>query len=299
MSKTTIGENMSKTIFITGTSTGLGRATARLFARHGWNVFATMRNPDRETELGKVPGITLLPLDVTRPAQIDAAVRRALALGPVDVVFNNAGYGLVGPLEGTTDEQLVAQIDTNLLGVLRTTKAFIPSFRERGSGVFITTTSIGGLTTVPFGSAYHATKWGLEGWSESLAFELGEFGIRVKTVAPGAIKTDFAGRSLVLPQHPAYAQLVAKVFAVFSHPSGGFSESTPEQIAEVVYEAATDEKDQVTYVAGADAKGMYAQRLAVGVESFRRSMRRLFLGETPPAATDGQGSNWPAATAER
>src|ERR1700676_1026565 len=130
---TTIGENMSKTIFITGTSTGLGRATALLFARHGWSVIATMRNPDRETELGKVPGITLLPLDVTRPAQIDAAVRRALALGPVDVVFNNAGYGLVGPLEGTTDEQLVAQIDTNLLGVLRTTKAFIPSFRERGS----------------------------------------------------------------------------------------------------------------------------------------------------------------------
>jgi NAD(P)-dependent dehydrogenase (short-subunit alcohol dehydrogenase family) len=270
---------MPKTIFITGTSTGLGRATALLFARHGWNVIATMRNPDKETELGKVPRITLLPLDVTKPAQIDAAVRRALALGPVDVVFNNAGYGLVGPLEGTTDEQLVAEIDTNLLGVIRTTRAFIPSFRERRSGVFIATTSIGGLTTVPFGSAYHATKWGLEGWSESLAFELGEFGIRVKTVAPGAITTDFAGRSLVQPQHPAYAQLVAKVFARFSDPpSGTFSASTPEQIAEVVYEAATDEKDQVTYVAGADATGMYAQRLAVGVESFRRSIRQMFLG---------------------
>ena len=118
---------MSKTIFITGSSTGLGRATALLFADRGWNVIATLRNPDKETELGTVARITLLPLDVTKPAQIDDAVRRALAQGPVDVVFNNAGYGLAGPFEAVTDEQLVAEIDTNLLGVLRTTKAFLPA----------------------------------------------------------------------------------------------------------------------------------------------------------------------------
>src|SRR4029434_10629747 len=96
-----------KTIFITGSSTGLGRATAKLFASRGWKVIATMRSPDKEAELGAVPRVTLLPPDVTRPEQIEAAARRAVDLGPVDVVFNNAGYGLAGPLEGTTDEQLV------------------------------------------------------------------------------------------------------------------------------------------------------------------------------------------------
>ena len=269
---------MSKTIFITGSSTGLGRATALLFAQKGWKVIETLRNPDKEEELGKVPGITLLAMDVTKPEQIEAAVQQALALGPVDVVFNNAGYGLAGPFEGATDEQIVSEVNTNLLGVLRTTKAFIPSFRERGAGTFIATTSIGGLATFPFNSVYHATKWGLEGFSESLAFELGKFGIRVKTVAPGGIKTDFAGRSLVLTQHSAYATLMQKVMSVFMDPARGHTSSTAEQIAEVVYEAATDDKDQVTYVAGADAKGMYSQRLAVGIEAFRKQIGELFLG---------------------
>src|SRR5262249_39600759 len=116
----------TKTIFITGSSTGLGRATAKLFASHGWKVIATMRSPEKETELGGVPGLTLMPLDVTKRDQIEEAVRRAVEMGPVDVLFNNAGYGLAGPLEGITDEQLVAQIDTNLLGTIRTTKAFLP-----------------------------------------------------------------------------------------------------------------------------------------------------------------------------
>ena len=268
----------TKTIFITGSSTGLGRATAKLFAGRGWKVIATMRSPDKETELGGVPGITLLPLDVTRPEQIDAAVRSALALGPVDVVFNNAGYGLAGPLEGISDEQLVAQIDTNLLGVIRTTKAFTPHFRERGAGTFIATTSIGGLIALPFNSAYHATKWALQGWSESLSFELGKLGIAVKTVAPGGIKTDFAGRSLVLAQHPAYAALMGKALAVFMDPVRREKGSTAEQVAEVVWEAATDGKDQVTYVAGEDAKALFAQRLSAGAEAFRKIIGQMFLG---------------------
>lgn len=269
---------MSKTIFITGSSTGLGRAAALLFAQRGWKVFATLRDPSKETELGQVPGITVLPLDVTKPAQIDTAVKTALAQGPVDVVFNNAGYGLAGPFEGASDEQLTAEIETNLLGVLRVTKAFIPSFRERGSGTFISTTSIGGLITLPFNSVYHATKWGLEGWSESLSQELSKFGIRVKTVAPGGIKTDFVTRSLVLVTHPAYTSLMQKVMGVFMDPARAAQYSSSEQIAEVVFEAATDDKDQVTYVAGPDAKALYAQRLAVGVEAFRKQIRQSFLG---------------------
>lgn len=268
-----------KTIFITGSSTGLGRAAAILFANRGWKVIATMRDPSKETELGNIPGVTLLPLDVAKPEQIQEAARRAIELGPVDVVFNNAGYGLAGPLEGITDEQLVRQIDTNLLGVIRTTKAFVPHFRKRGTGVFIATTSIGGLATFPLNSAYHATKWALEGWSESLAYELGKFGVLVKTVAPGGIKTDFAGRSLVLATHPAYAAMIEKVVSVFMNPARIAQGSSAEQIAEVVWEAATDGKDQVTYVAGGDAKELYAQRLAAGAEAFRRGVRQMFLGD--------------------
>ncbi len=269
---------MSKTIFITGSSTGLGRASALLFASRGWKVIATMRNPAKESELGKVAGITLLPLDVTKPAQIEEAAAKALAMGPVDVLFNNAGYGLAGAFEAASDAQLVDELDTNLLGVMRVTKAFLPSMRERGHGTIVTTTSIGGLVTFPFNSVYHATKWGLEGWSESLAYELAPLGIRVKTVAPGGIATDFASRSLVFTPHQAYAGALSKVMAAFMDPERRKGGSSAEQIAVTVFEAATDESERVTFVAGEDAKATYAQRLAVGVEAFRKGIKAMFLG---------------------
>lgn len=269
---------MTQTVFITGASTGLGRAAALLFAAKGWKVIATMRDPSKDTELGQVPGVTLLPLDVTKPDQIKAAAAEALAMGPVDVLFNNAGYGLAGAFEAASDAQLVQQIDTNLLGVMRVTQAFLPSMRAAGHGVIVTTTSIGGLVAFPFNSVYHATKWGLEGWSESLAYELEPFGIRVKTVAPGGISTDFAGRSLVFTPHAAYMGAIGKVMSVFQNPERRARGSTAEQIAEAVYAAATDDSDRVSYVAGEDAKATYAQRLAVGVETFRAGVRQMFLG---------------------
>lgn len=269
---------MTQTVFITGASTGLGRATAILFAQRGWKVFATMRSPEKEADLGKVDGVTLLRLDVTKPDQIAEAARSALAAGPVDVLFNNAGYGLSGPFEAASDAQLTDQIETNLLGAMRTTQAFLPAMRERGQGTILTTTSIGGLVTFPFNSVYHATKWGLEGWSESLAFELDPFGIRVRTVAPGGMSSDFAGRSLAMSQHPAYAEAMDKMFAAFSSPERRAQGSTPEQIAQAVYAAATDTTDRVTFVAGDDAKATYAQRLQLGVEAFRAGVRAMFLG---------------------
>lgn len=269
---------MTRTIFITGSSTGLGRATALLFASRGWKVIATMRNPDKETELGQVAGVTVLPLDVTNPDQIRETARKALALGPIDVLFNNAGYGMAGAFEGAADDELVREIETNLLGVMRVTQAFLPALREAGQGVIVTTTSIGGLVTFPFNAVYHATKWGLEGWSESLAYELEPFGIRVKTVAPGGIATDFASRSLVFTPHPAYDAAIGKMMAAFSDPARRANGSTAEQIAEVVYEAATDETDRVCFVAGVDAKATYAQRLNAGIDTFRAGIKKAFLG---------------------
>src|SRR5262245_22857718 len=128
---------MAKTIFITGASTGLGRATAKLFAERGWNVIATMRKPADGAALAAIPNVTLLALDVTDRAQIEAAAKKAVELGGVDVLFNNAGYALAGPLEGQTDDQLRRQLDTNLLGVIRTTQAFLPYFREKKAGLVI------------------------------------------------------------------------------------------------------------------------------------------------------------------
>lgn len=266
-----------KTIFITGASTGLGRAAAKLFAAKGWNVIATMRNPSAETELGTLPNVTVLPLDVTRPEQIKDTAEKAIALGRVDVVFNNAGYGLAGPLEGTGDAQLVRQLDTNLLGVIRVTQAFIPHFRANGGGLFISTTSIGGHIALPFNSVYHASKWALEGWSESMAFELGRFGIAIKTVAPGGIKTDFISRSLDMAQHEAYDQWVARVLTEFTKPERAEHYASAEQIADVVYEAATDGKDQLRYIAGEDAKAFFAQRQQVGAEVFRKAIEQQFF----------------------
>ncbi len=266
---------MNKTIFITGASSGLGKASALLFAERGWRVIATMRNPVAP-ELTGNPNITVLPLDVTDSVQIKKTAEQVLTSHAIDVVLNNAGYGLAGPFEGASDEDLRRQIDTNLMGVLRVTQAFLPHLRERKSGTIITVTSIGGYITLPFNSVYHATKWALEGWNESLAFELAPFGILAKTVAPGGISTDFAGRSLTRTKHPAYDAMVEKALAVFNARAG--NRSTAEQIAEVVWQAATDGKAQVHYMAGKDAKFLLRLRKFVGVKRFIGMIRKTFLG---------------------
>lgn len=267
--------NMQKTIFITGASSGLGKATAKLFQSKGWNVIATMRNPDKETELNMLENITLLPLDVTNVGQIENMVSEAISLHNIDVVFNNAGYGLIGALEAFSDEQLVKQINTNLLGVIRVTKAFVPYFREKKSGLFITTTSIGGLLTFPLDSIYHATKWALEGWSEGMSYELGLHNIGIKTVAPGGIKTNFAGDALDVARHDAYEEGLEKLFGLMSPDNF----EPVEWIAEVVYEAATDGKDQLRYVAGEFANQLNARRLEIGAEAAVKEMNQMVFGD--------------------
>lgn len=267
-----------KTIFITGTSTGLGRATTKLFSSKGWNVIATMRNPEKEIELAKLPGVVLLALDVTDPAQIKEVVDKAIALGPIDVVFNNAGYGMAGPLEAFSEEQILRMVNTNMLGTIRITKAFVPYFRRRKSGLFVNTTSIGALIGVPFNSMYHASKWALEGWSESMYFELKRFGIGIKTLSPGGMKTDFFTRSFDTAGHQAYDVYVQKVMNVITDPKTMATYSAPDKIAEMVYEAVTDGKDQLRYTAGEDAKATVAYRNQVGAEAFRIGMDQQFFG---------------------
>lgn len=265
-----------KTIFITGTSTGLGKAAAKLFAASGWKVIATMRNPEKETELNQLPEVTLLPLDVTNPEQIRSAVQSACEQGKIDVVFNNAGYGLMGPLEGTSMDKIINQINTNLVGPIHIMKEFIPHFRANKGGIFINTTSIGGLISFPFSSIYHATKWGMEGFSESMTYELAQFGIQVKTVSPGGIDTDYSSRSIALNHHEAYEKNFEKMLNMLDG-EGGSRFSTAEAIAEVIYQAATDGKDQLRYIAGPDAIQLYENRLKAGAETFRIEMGKMLL----------------------
>lgn len=267
---------MQKTIFITGASSGLGKATAKLFQSKGWNVIATMRNPERESELNQLENVKLLPLDVNDLNQIKTTVSKLLVTQSVDVVLNNAGYGLVGPLEAFSEEQINAQIQTNLFGVINVTRAFLSNFREKKSGVFINVTSSFGLLSFPTCSVYSATKFGIDGFSEGLLYEVAQFGIQVKIVAPGGMQTDFAGRSLQGGMHDAYNQLVAKV-------RGGYSTeqianyTKAEEVAQVIFDAATDNKNHLRYIAGKDALALYSERLELGPEKQVQKIKSQFL----------------------
>ena len=263
---------MTKTIFITGASAGIGKATAKFFAQQGWHVIATMRKPENERELNLIDNVTLLPLDVTNVEQIKETTQKALALGPVDVVFNNAGYALLGILEAITDEQIVSQMETNFLGVVRVTQAFIPYFKEKRSGLFITTTSLCGLTSYPLSSIYNASKWALEGWSESMSYDLAQFNVGIKTVAPGGIKSNYMN-VMKVTEDKAYDTLMQKLTKGFTDGTlMEFSES--KVIADVVYRAATDNKDQLTYPAGNDAVRIYGERLKNGPEAHRKGVTK-------------------------
>ena len=271
-----------KTIFITGASSGIGKAAAIYFQQQGWQVAATMRTPANEQEINQLDNVKLFQLDVTDENSIQKAVADSLAtFGNIDVVLNNAGYGTVGAFEAATQEQIKRQFDTNLFGLMNVTRAFLPHFRSLKAGLFINISSIGGLVTFPVFSLYHATKWAVEGLSESLCYELGALGIGVKIVEPGGVKTDFGGRSLDWLINPAltdYAPTLERMQAVFGNPERVANYSSAELIAAKVFEAATDGSTQLRYVVGADAVQMYESRKQIGDVAFMDMIKGMFLG---------------------
>ena len=191
---------MSKVWFMTGTSKGFGRIWAEAALERGDRVAATARRPETLAELPDRYGDRVLPLalDVTDKAAVDAAVAQAHRhFGRLDVVVNNAGYGLFGTIEEVSEAQARAQIETNLFGALWVTKAALPILREQGAGHIIQVSSIGGVNAFPTVGLYHASKWGLEGFSQALAQEVADFGIKVTLVEPTGYSTDWAGPSAV------------------------------------------------------------------------------------------------------
>jgi NAD(P)-dependent dehydrogenase (short-subunit alcohol dehydrogenase family) len=213
--KRSVSVSAGKTVLITGASTGIGRVTAQMFADRGWNVAATMRTPEKSDLATKSDRIRLFKLDVTDQASVDAAVRDVIAqFGAIDVVVNNAGYGLLGPFEAQTDEQIRRQFETNLFGVLNVTRAVLPHMRERKQGRIVNVGSAAGRMTIPLYSMYSATKWALEGFSEGLWLELRQHNIKVKIIEPGMIKTDFFERGREVATKPgltAYDDFTALV----------------------------------------------------------------------------------------
>jgi NAD(P)-dependent dehydrogenase (short-subunit alcohol dehydrogenase family) len=270
---------MAQTIFLTGASTGIGRAAALFFRDKGWNVAATMRDPLAHPDL-TAQGIQTFALDVTNPKSIRTAMDGALGtFGHVDVLVNNAGYGTFGPFEAATDEQIERQYATNVTGLMYVTRHFLPHFRERRSGIVINISSVGGRATFPFFSLYHGTKWAVEGFSESLNFELEPLGIRVKLVEPGSIKTDFSTRSLDRLQKDGLSDYDDLLKKFVDNWSKGRQASTPEMVAEVIYQAATDGSNQLRYVAGDDAKMVIETRAKISQEEYYAMIRqRLGLG---------------------
>ena len=261
-----------KTVLITGSSSGIGRDTAILFQKEGWNVAATMRRPENETELNQLENVQVLHLDATNRESIISAVNTTIeTFGNFDVVVNNAGYGLAGPLEAVKPDQLTRQYDTNVFGPIYVMQATLPHFRARKSGLFINISSIGGRITLPFNTLYHGTKFALEGISEALNYELNPLGIRVKLVEPGGVKTDFAGRSLDLMSDPNitdYDEMMQKILAIFQDPSRTDTYSTGADIAKVIFRAATDGTAQIRYPAGNDAIEMLGQRPSLTDEQY-------------------------------
>lgn len=272
---------MAKTILITGASSGIGKATARYFADKGWNVAATMRTPEKTADLVETDKLKKFKLDVQNKDELNQAVTAIIeTFGKIDVVLNNAGYGSAGALETATDEQIRRQFEVNFFGLIDVTRAVLPHFRAEKDGLLINVSSIGGLVAFPLFSMYHASKWAVEGLSESLQYELAPLGIKVKIIEPGGVKTDFAGRSLDMfdaSNIPDYQPTIERMLGNFTEERTA-SYSTAEQLAEAIYNAATDGTDRLRYVCGADAQQLWQARQQMPVEDFREMIRREMLG---------------------
>lgn len=267
-----------KTILITGASSGIGKETAKLFQAKGWNVVATMRNPETEIELGELENIWVTKLDVVDPSSIDHAVKEGITrFGQIDVLLNNAGYGAYGVLESFSREQIIRQFDTNVIGLLDVTKAVLPHFRANKSGIIINVSSIGGKMSFPLGTLYHGTKFAVEGISESLRYEVQEFGGKVKIVEPGAIATDFTGRSLDFSNDESMTEYQPITGKLLAGTQAMFGQASPASVvADVIYEAATDGTDQLRYAAGQDAKAIIAQRQQADDATFTSAIKSMF-----------------------
>ena len=262
------------TILITGSSSGIGKATAKLFHEKGWNVIATMRNPEKESAVKTLDRMLVTRLDVTDLESINASVKQGLdRFGKIDVLLNNAGFGVFGPLEATPIEKIREQFNTNVIGLLETTKAILPSFRANHDGMIINVSSVAGRVTFPLGSLYHGTKFAVEGISEALSFELAEIGVKVKIIEPGEVRTSFKFDVVNDEGIREYQRLIHGLQEFMKNVSKVGSD--PTSVAEVIYRAASDGTNQLRYPSGKDAEDLIAKRKAEDDSTFLADIQKI------------------------
>jgi NAD(P)-dependent dehydrogenase (short-subunit alcohol dehydrogenase family) len=277
---------MSKTVLITGASSGFGKSAVQLFAAQGWNVIATMRTPAAGAELAKLDNVLVTRLDV----QDEASIARAIAagverFGRIDVLVNNAGYSLFGVFESTPRAKIQEQFDVNLFGVMDVTRAMLPHFRQNRAGVIVNVSSGAGVFGLPMISLYNASKFALEGFSESLSYELLSQNIVVKLVEPGGvITTEFGKRSAAeagqMPPAPGdYDNFMDATLKVFDGLRAARLASS-EDVAEVIVEAAGDGSDRLRYVATKDIEPLVKARRESSEDEYIAMMRSQFMAKS-------------------
>jgi short-subunit dehydrogenase len=271
---------MGKTILITGASSGIGKAVAIHFQEKGWNVIATMRSPEKETELVKLSNVFVTKLDVQDTNSITNAISAGIKkFGNIDLLVNNAGYGQYGVFEATSQEKIQKQFDVNVFGVMNVTRAILPHFRERKNGMILNVSSGAGKFTLPMLSMYHASKFALEGFSEALSYELIPQGITVKIVEPGGVTTKFHETStLEFAADPALTDYNPFIESTLKLYDGMLAAklSTSEEVATGIYEAATDGTDTLRYVVGEDIKPLIQMRTSLPEQEYVNFMRSQF-----------------------
>jgi len=272
---------MVQTIFITGTSSGLGKLTAIHFAQKGWNVAATMRSPETETELTGFPNIKVFKLDVTQATMVATAVRDVIStFGKIDIVLNNAGIGMYGALELTDDADIEKQFAVNVKGVINVIRAFLPHLRANRSGKIINISSVMGISTaLPLGSLYNMSKFALEGLIEGLTFELKPLNIDLHLVEPGGFGSAF-GENVTFSQSEIikdYDVITSKVSAVLKAASGDGMKVTPQPIVDEIYALAMGKNTAFRTVVGKDAKMVVFLRKLLPIKSFLNLLGKKFI----------------------
>ncbi|KPA99397.1 MULTISPECIES: oxidoreductase [Pseudomonas] len=263
-----------KTALVTGASSGMGKAIARKLIEEGYQVYVAARSVEKMADLARL-GAQVLRMDVSCDGQIVAGVETILAqTGGVEVLVNNAGFGLYGPVEEIGIDEARYQFEVNVFGAARLTQLLLPSMRARGSGYIVNITSMGGKMYSALGAWYHATKHALEGWSDCLRLEVAEFGIKVVIVEPGVIETGFGeGASQSLVKRSAegpYGRLVQVVARLIGQTYGQGTASDPGVIADVVSRAVASRNPRTRYAAGKFARLLIGLRVWLGDRLFDR-----------------------------
>lgn len=276
----------NKVALVTGSSSGMGFATAIMLARAGIHTYASMRNLKKSktiTELASTENLALqvVQLDVIDKKSVKEAITKIVTEKErIDVLVNNAGYGLFGSLEDISIEELKAQFETNFFGVIRVTQLVLPIMRKQKSGTIVNVSSVGGRIGLPVLSAYHSTKFALEGLSESMSYELEPFGIRVVIIEPGVIRTNIMNSSIIAkkaqdPKSP-YFSLIQKVENNFKLMMENES-SPPEEVAKVILGVVTSENPQLRYTVGNDAATMIQARVSMSDNQFKKMIMQNFF----------------------